>query len=127
MSYVWLDTLLWWLHVLVIGFNLLGWIWNSTRRLHLVIVLLTIVSWLILGFWYGFGYCFLTDWHWEIKRELGEADLPSSFITYLLNKQLGWSIPAAIVDWVTALAFGSVFIASCYKNRDLIQKRSIRF
>lgn len=126
MSDFWLDTLFWWLHMLVIGFNLLGWIWNSTQRLHLVIVLVTTISWLILGFWYGFGYCFLTDWHWKIKRKLGEDDLPSSFITYLLNEQLGWSIPVTVIEWITALAFGCIFVVSCYNNRDLIQKRSIR-
>jgi hypothetical protein len=124
MSYVWLDTIFWWLHVLVISFNLTGWLWNSTRRIHLIVVLLTVFSWLILGFWYGFGYCFLTDWHWEIKRALGQQHLPNSFITYLVNYQLGFSIPVQVIDLATAITFIAILIVSGYKNRDLVIQKS---
>ncbi|MEM9671598.1 MAG: DUF2784 domain-containing protein [Cyclobacteriaceae bacterium] len=124
MLYVWLDTIFWWLHVLVIGFNLTGWIWNSTRRIHLILVLLTVFSWLILGFWYGFGYCFLTDWHWEVKRALGQQHLPNSFITYLVNYQLGFSIPIQVIDMSTAITFVSIIIVSGYRNLDLVRKKS---
>ena len=122
MSYVWLDTIFWWLHVLVIGFNLTGWIWNSTRRIHLLLVMLTVFSWLILGFKYGFGYCFLTDWHWEIKAALGKQDLPNSFITFIFNYQLGCSIPVKVIDAATATTFFFVLIATVYRNWDLVKK-----
>lgn len=41
-----LDFLLTIFHLLIIGFNLLGWIWPKTRKLHLVCVLITTACWL---------------------------------------------------------------------------------
>ncbi|MEM6842313.1 MAG: DUF2784 family protein [Bacteroidota bacterium] len=122
MLYSWLDTFFWGLHIFIIGFNMGGWVLNSTRRLHLIIVLLTLASWFILGFWYGFGYCFLTDWHWEIKRELGESNLPNSFITYLVNYQLGYTFSVTTIDTATAITFAIILILSFYKNRNFIKK-----
>lgn len=69
----WFFTLL---HVVIIGFNLTGWIWPSTRKLHFIFVLLTAGSWLILGIWFGLGYCPITDWQWQIKEQLGKPIFP---------------------------------------------------
>ncbi|HUR31773.1 MAG TPA: hypothetical protein VMZ69_10110 [Saprospiraceae bacterium] len=44
---------------------------EKTRKAHLLVIDLTIASWFIIGLWKGFGYCFLTDWHWRIKEKLG--------------------------------------------------------
>ena len=52
----------------------------KTRKLHLISLGLTTFSWLVPGIWYGFGYCFLTDRHWEIKEKFGQTGLPASFI-----------------------------------------------
>ncbi|QSE95956.1 DUF2784 domain-containing protein [Fulvivirga lutea] len=100
-----LDVLLFITHCVVILFNLFGWVHPKTRKLHLVVVGLTLFSWLVLGFWKGFGYCILTDWEWDIKRELGERNLPASFIQYLSNNifGLGWS--RIFVDGVTLGSF----------------------
>lgn len=66
-------------HLAVVLGNLLLWIPRQTRRLHLWLVMATIFSWLGLGVWYGnLGYCFLPDWHWQLKRSLGETELPGS-------------------------------------------------
>ncbi|HBH22291.1 MAG TPA: DUF2784 domain-containing protein [Cytophagales bacterium] len=115
-----LDILYWWVHVLVISFNLLGWIWIKTRKLHLISVGLTLGSWLILGIWYGLGYCFLTDWHWQVKRQLGQMNLPNSFITFLLNDQLGFQLSPSIVDLWTGILFSVVVLISLYLNRGII-------
>jgi glucan phosphoethanolaminetransferase (alkaline phosphatase superfamily) len=116
-----LDILYWWAHVLVISFNLLGWIWIKTRKLHLISVGLTLVEgWLILGIWYGLGYCFLTDWHWQVKRQLGQMNLPNSFITFLLNDQLGFQLSPSIVDLWTGILFSVVVLISLYLNRGII-------
>lgn len=87
-----LDSLLFGFHTVFTLFNLLGWLWPSTRKAHLVSVLLTLLSWGVFGFWYGWGYCFLTDWHWDIKRALGQRNLPHSFIKYLADWLLGTDI-----------------------------------
>ncbi len=77
-----LDVLFTLLHLLIIGFNLFGWIWPATRKLHLWCAGATAFSWLILGIWFGLGYCPITDYQWQIKEKLGEQNLPNSFIKY---------------------------------------------
>ncbi|MTI22894.1 DUF2784 family protein [Fulvivirga sp. RKSG066] len=111
-----LDLILFALHIAVIGFNLFGWIPRRWRRAHLVVVALTLFSWIILGFWYGFGYCFLTDIEWDIKRELGETNLPGSFITYLTNNILGMSLSSKTVDIITVGAYVPAVLVSLYLN-----------
>lgn len=104
------------LHLVIIGFNLLGWIWPVTRKGHLICVLLTAASWLLLGLWYGIGYCPITDWQWQVKEKLGEQDLPASFIKYYADKLSGRDIPASLVDLVTAGSFALAAGLSVYVN-----------
>lgn len=110
-----LNILFFWTHVFFILFNLFGLIWAKTRKLHLWTILLTLCSWLVLGIWFGFGYCFLTDWHWAVKRRLGETDLPNSFIQYLFD-QLGVSIHASTTDTLTLIVFCIALISTLYFN-----------
>lgn len=119
-----LDIIFTLIHVVVIGFNLVGWIWKKTRRFHLLSIILTTLSWVLLGIWYGFGYCFLTDWQWQIKRKLGETDLPASFIKYAVDHTTGWAIDSFWIDMMTALSFGIVAILSVILNiRDRYDRR----
>jgi hypothetical protein len=111
-----LDILLTFTHLLVIGFNLLGWIWKRTRRLHLYLVVITAFSWLVLGLRYGMGYCFLTDWQWRIKERLGETNLPNSFITYYLQKITGKTFSNSLVDNTVAATFGIAALLSVILN-----------
>ncbi len=73
-------------HSSLILFILTGWAWKRTRRIHLITTGLTILSWFGLGIFFGWGYCPCTDWHWEVKRKIGEIDLPKSYIKYYLDK-----------------------------------------
>lgn len=68
------DWLLFIGHVLLIVFNMVGWIWKRTRKLHLITISLTAFSWIVLGAVYGWGYCFFTDYHAEVLEHLGHAD-----------------------------------------------------
>ena len=111
-----LDILFTFVHLLVIGFNLFGWIWKKTRKAHLLVVALTIASWFILGLWKGLGYCLLTDWHWRIKEKLGETNLPNSFIKYFADKITGTSINPQLVDAVTLILFLLIIIITVYFN-----------
>ncbi|NEU09308.1 DUF2784 domain-containing protein [Flavihumibacter sp. R14] len=114
--YILLDWFFTFLHVAIIGFNLLGWIWVRTRKAHFICVMLTLFSWLVLGIWYGIGYCPITDWQWQVKEQLGETDLPNSFVKYYADKITGRNISANLIDTVTAVAFGfSVTIAIYFK------------
>ena len=111
-----LDIILTFVHLVLIGFNLLGWIWPKTRKLHFITVLLTAGSWLILGLWYGMGYCLITDWQWEVKEKLGESNLPNSFIKYYADKLSGQNIDAGFIDTATAVTFAVVALLSLFLN-----------
>ncbi|MEM0518165.1 DUF2784 family protein [Aequorivita flava] len=91
-------------HSGLIVFNLFGWIFRRTRKLHFFTLALTLFSWLVLGIWNGFGYCFLTDWHYDILRKLGENNLPNSYISFLVELFSGWQPDAQLVEILT-LAF----------------------
>jgi Protein of Unknown function (DUF2784) len=122
-----LDILFFVIHCFVIGFNLTGWIWTRTRRWHLVFVGLTVFSWLAMGIWYGLGYCALTDWHWQVKRALGEADLPNSFLTYLFNDVMGLGLETGFINWGAGIILTVVIFWSVALNfRDYWQYRLSR-
>ncbi|MEX0601222.1 MAG: DUF2784 domain-containing protein [Rhodothermales bacterium] len=103
-------------HTALTVFNLTGWMWEKTRRVHLAMMGLTLLSWFGLGVFYGWGYCPCTDWHWEVKRRLGETDLPASYVKYYLDLATGISWDAAFVN-AGVLALGlAAFAASVYVN-----------
>ena len=87
-----LDTLFTIVHSAVVLVNMFGWIHPRTRRLQRFILDLTTLSWRGVGAIYGWGYCFLTDWQWLVKRELGHTGLPASFIQYVLRDLWGFAI-----------------------------------
>jgi hypothetical protein len=60
-----------------------------------------LASWVILGIWFGWGYCPLTDWHWEVLRKMGENMLPNSYIAYILERLFGMEFKAETVDAFT--------------------------
>lgn len=95
------NTLFYIFHTVLIFFNLFGWLYPRMRKLNLISLLITFGSWLVLGFWKGWGYCFLTDWHYEVLRLLGEKDIPSSYIAFLVKKLTGWLPNAEMVDLFT--------------------------
>ena len=111
-----LDIVLFTVHVVVIGINSFAWLFRKTRKLHLVVIVTTAFSWFIIGLWYGMGYCFLTDWEWEIKRQLGETNLPSSFVHYLVNRSLGLSISEGTLDFLTGAVFAIALVGSVVLN-----------
>lgn len=103
-------------HTLLIIFNVFGWLWKKTRKLNLIILLLTGLSWTVLGIFYGFGYCPLTDWHFKVLRKLGENDLPNSYIKYLIDRLFGCNMNAGLVDQLTLIVFIVVFAISLILN-----------
>ncbi len=99
-----LDYFLTIFHSAFVLFVLIGWIFRKTRKAHLVAITLTLIAWLGIGLYKGvIGYCPLTDWHWDIKRSLGEHDMPSSFIEYMVEKISGLDFERKLVDTATAI------------------------
>jgi hypothetical protein len=103
-------------HTVLILFNLFGWIWKKTRRLNLICLLLTAGSWLILGIFYGIGYCPLTDWHFNVLERLGHTDLPPSYISFLIRRLTGLSPDQGLVDAGTAGGLIIALVISLYLN-----------
>lgn len=93
------------LHLLIIAFNLFGWAFKATRRLHFWFAMLTLGCWTLLGIWFGLGYCPITDWQWQLKEKMGEQQLPNSFIKYMLDHLTGTNINASLIDILTLLFF----------------------
>ena len=111
-----LDILLTIVHLVIIGFNLFGWIPPATRKAHFISILLTAASWFVLGIWFGTGYCPFTDWQWDIKEKLGEQNLPASFIKYYADKVTGSDFAPSFINTVTAVCFAVAALLSVFVN-----------
>jgi hypothetical protein len=110
------DILLTLLHVIIIIFNLFGWIFPATRKAHFICIVITAFCWFVLGIWFGWGYCPITDWQWHIKEKLGETNLPASFITYYANKITGMHFSDSVINILTLILFLLAAIISVYVN-----------
>lgn len=103
-------------HISLIVFNLFGWIFKPLRKWNLLTLGLTALSWFILGFFYGFGYCFLTDWHWQIREQLGYANPYDSYIQFLITTLFTVSISEDAVNLLTATLFFAALTLSIITN-----------
>jgi len=103
-------------HTILIIFNLFGWIVPATRRLNLIVLLVTGGSWFILGIFYGIGYCPLTDWHFRVLEKLGFTGLPDSYVTFLVQRFTGHTINQSLVDTMTMVCFFAALIGSVWVN-----------
>ncbi len=97
-------------------FNIVGWLFRKTRKWHLVTMILTALSWFVLGIWYGFGYCACTDWHWDVREQLGYHDQQRSYIHFLVLKLTGINVDEGLVDTVTLVVFIACFILTILLN-----------
>jgi len=103
-------------HTCLVLFNLFGWIWKKTRLANLITLLVTAGSWLILGIFYGFGYCPLTDWHFSILEKLGYTNLPDSYLSFLFTRLTGLPVDQGLVDAVTLWGLIIALAISLYLN-----------
>ena len=111
-----LDVFLTISHMVIVGFNLFGWIWKKTSMANFIVIMITAACWFILGIWYGIGYCPVTEWQWQIKEKLGERDLPNSFVKYWANKLTGTDVNTQFIDVLIAVCFAVALIISVYLN-----------
>jgi hypothetical protein len=103
-------------HAAVILFNLFGWIWKRTRKLHLISIGITAFSWFALGAFYGWGYCFLTDWHYEVRHQLGLPVDSNSYIHFMLLRSGYEPWSAKTTDIITVTLFVSCMLAAILVN-----------
>lgn len=108
-------------HTVLVLFNLFGWLHPKTRKFHFYSLVITLFSWGILGIWYGFGYCLLTDWHYQVLRELGETGMPNSYIAFLIEKFTGWLPGTDLVNNWTLMLTAVALVCSIWVN--LVRKK----
>jgi len=109
-------------HTFLIIFNITGWIFKKTRLINFISLFLTGISWSILGIFYGFGYCPLTDWHFTILNKLGYNNLPDSYISFLILRILSIRVNQNLVDFLTLLFFLISFTISFILNFKMLAK-----
>lgn len=122
--YSFLDKFFFVFHSTLIILILFGWIWRKTRVINLIVVLLTALSWTILGIWYGFGFCPCTEWHWQVRMELGYYDMPSSYTKFLVDSLAGLDVNEKLVDIFAVVFLALALFASVLTNmRDWRKKQ----
>ena len=92
-------------HTLLILINVFGGLFERTRRLNLITICFTAMSWIVLGYWFGWGYCICTHWHWEVRRALGIHDAARSYNQLLVYKISGWLPAEELTSNVAATIF----------------------
>jgi Protein of Unknown function (DUF2784) len=117
MWYAFLNLFFFVFHTVFTLFNMVGWAFYKTRKLHLITLSLTAFSWFILGIWFGWGYCFCTQWHWEVRRKLGFVDDSNSYIHFLIQKVTGINLPEKLVESFTLIVFFLAIALSTWLNR----------
>jgi hypothetical protein len=103
----------------------LGWIWKKTRKLNLIVLLLTGASWIILGLIVGnLGYCPLTDWHFSILEKLGKTNVPDSYVKYLVDRLTGADFNPMLIYNFTLYSYLIALALSITVNfKDFQQKK----
>ncbi len=116
MLYPFLNIFFFTFHSAFTLFNLSGWAFRKTRKWHLVTILLTAFSWFVLGIWYGWGYCFCTDWHWQVREAMKLHDRSQSYIHFLIWKTTGINMDPWLVERGTLIVFLLCLVLSVWLN-----------
>lgn len=123
MEYVILNYFFFFFHTVLIIFNSFGWFFKKFRKWNLITLLLTAFSWFILGIWYGWGYCPCTDWHWEVRSQLGFQLSSNSYIHFLILELTGINFSESLVNSITLIVFfSSLFLSILTNIRDYKRK-----
>ena len=105
---------------------MVGWLFSKTRKLNLITLLLTAFSWFVVGIWKGIGFCYCTEWHWQVREQLGYHDQTNSYIHFLILKLTGANLSVSLVETATMIGFAISVIMSVWLNvRDWRRKKSL--
>ena len=80
------------LHLGIVAFICLGWIWPGLRLAHLVFILSVLATWGV------FGSCPLTERHWDLKQEAGLRRPKDTYIHFLVHRAMADSMSSPMVD-----------------------------
>jgi hypothetical protein len=112
-------------HTAWIAFNCLGWAWRRTRPWHLGTIVLTALSWFGLGWWFGWGYCPCTEWHWQIRARMGFSD-PPSYVQLLIRELTGIELQPVVANVLTLgtlIVTGGLSVGLSVRDRRLESHR----
>lgn len=110
--YIVLDWTFFVLHGAFILFNMVGWAWQRTRVLHLITLALTTFSWFVMGMFWGWGYCVLTDWHTHIRRQLAYAEPEATFAQQFAGRLCGLPLDRTFADCITGSIFTFIVVVT---------------
>jgi len=113
---VMMDYMLHGVHLSLMSICILGWMFEPTRILHLLVIIAVAVSWFGLGKFFGYGYCVLTDTQWRVKRRLGQEPYTDSYVKYVLDKVSGLDIDKKITDRLTLYTYVVAVVLSLTVN-----------
>lgn len=99
-------------HNALILLNMFGWASHRTQKLHLVALLTTLFSWVVMGASRGFGYCVCADWHFQVRRQLGIHDGETSYSELMLNQISGLTVSREFADGLTGIIMVLILIAT---------------
>jgi len=124
MWYQFLNIFFFIIHTALTLFNIVGWAFPKTRKLHLITTLLLRFSCFVFGICYGWGYFACTDLHWQVRETLGYNDRSDSYIHFLLLHITGKDFSKQFVNTGTLIVFLLTAILSVWLNiRDWKKKR----
>lgn len=96
-------------HLAIIVFSVVGWMFSTTRVANLLLLLAILSSWYVLGPILGksviYGYCLVTDIQWQLKKKLGHEVPTWGYMKYLADRIFGHDISKNIVNLVTVGVF----------------------
>jgi Protein of Unknown function (DUF2784) len=107
-----LNILFFVVHTALMLFNMTGWIFPRTRRLHQACLVATLFSWLVLGFWKGLGYCVCADWHFQVRRAMGIHDGVQTYLQLLARVFFGLEMDRTTSDILAVGGLGSTLVAT---------------
>ena len=94
LKYILLANSLFILHVTVVFVIVFGWHYPALRNLNLIVVSLTLLSEIILG------YCILTKWEFVLRKKLEpNLNYDSGFMSYYFYKLLKIDISAKKIKY----------------------------
>ncbi len=96
-----------WLHTGLIVFNLTAWAVPWLRMWQLISMLVVTASWFAIGplLGHSVGYCLCTDWHFQIREDLGYELGSGSYTVLLAEIFTGWTINENLMDVLTGAGF----------------------
>ncbi len=100
------------LHALLILFTMVGWASRHTRVVHLFALASVTFSWFVLGWYYDWGYCVCTDWHFQIRSQLGYHDVETSYVQLLASHMFDLSVSRTFADWLAGIVYLLIVIAT---------------